>query len=65
MEYGIVPNLVNLRSASDAQNSPTPYAIFSLIYNGQLLADHQISRTHFRNVMRKLGKQLIVSTNDK
>jgi GNAT superfamily N-acetyltransferase len=55
-EYGIEPNVVDLQSASDAQNAPTPYAIFALIYDGQLLADHQISRTRFRNIMRKLGK---------
>jgi len=33
----------------------TPCAVFSVIYNGQLLADHQISRTRFRNIMKKLG----------
>ena len=55
-EYRIKPQVVDLRSASDAQNAPTPYAIFALIYDGQLLADHQISRTRFRNIMRKLGK---------
>jgi len=55
-EYRIVPNVVDLQSASDAQNAPTPYAIFALIYNGQLLADHQISRTRFRNIMKNLGK---------
>ena len=55
-EYRIKPHVVNLRSPSDAQNAPTPYAIFALIYDGQLLADHQISRTRFRNIMKKLGK---------
>ena len=52
-EYGIRPTVVDLESWSDAQNAPTPYAIFALIYNGRLLADHQISRTRFRNIMRK------------
>jgi len=52
-EYGIRPTVVNLESWSDAQNAPTPYAVFSLIYNGRLLADHQISRTRFRNIMNK------------
>jgi GNAT superfamily N-acetyltransferase len=50
-EYGIRPRVVDLESASDAQNAPTPYAIFAVIYNGRLLADHQISRTRFRNIM--------------
>ena len=52
-EYGIKPTVVDLKSWSDAQNAPTPYAIFALIYNGSLLADHQISRTRFRNIMSK------------
>ena len=28
--------------------------VFAVIYDGQLLADHQISRTRFRNIMNKL-----------
>jgi len=52
-EYNILPTVVDLKSWSDAQNAPTPYAIFALIYNGRLLADHQISRTRFRNIMNK------------
>jgi GNAT superfamily N-acetyltransferase len=54
-EYGLRPTVVDLESWSDAQNAPTPYAVFALIYNGRLLADHQISRTRFRNIMRQLG----------
>lgn len=52
-EYGMRPTVVDLESCSDAQNAPTPYAIFAVIYNGQLQADHQISRTRFRNIMSK------------
>jgi GNAT superfamily N-acetyltransferase len=53
-EYGIEPRVVELQSARDARNAPTPYAVFSLIYNGRVIADHQISRTRFRNLMRSL-----------
>jgi hypothetical protein len=52
-EYHIRPTVVDLESWSDAQDAPTPYAVFALIYNGRLLADHQISRTRFRNIMNK------------
>jgi GNAT superfamily N-acetyltransferase len=52
-EYGIRPTVVDLESWSDAQNAPTPYATFALIYDGRLLADHQISRTRFRNIMKR------------
>lgn len=55
-EYGITPSIVELESARGAQNAPTPYAVFSLIYNGRLLADHPISRTRFRNIMNRLSR---------
>jgi len=53
-EYGLTPNIIELKSCRDAQNAPTPYAIFAIIYDGRLLADHQISLTRFRNIMRSL-----------
>jgi L-amino acid N-acyltransferase YncA len=53
-EYQMRPKIVELESWQDAQNAPTPYATFSLIHNGRLLADHQISRTRFRNIMNRL-----------
>jgi hypothetical protein len=52
-EYGIAPTVVDLESAIDAQNAPTPYAVFAVIYNGRLVADHQISRARFRNIMNR------------
>lgn len=53
-EYGLAPRIVDLKSARQAQNAPTPYAVFAVIYNGRLLADHQISRTRFHNIMRQI-----------
>jgi len=53
-EYQLKPKVVDLATCEEAQNAPTPYAVFGLIYNGRLLADHQISRTRFRNIMNKL-----------
>ena len=53
-EYHIKPIVIDLKSWSDAQQAPTPYAVFALIHNGRLLADHQISRTRFRNIMNSL-----------
>jgi len=52
-EYQIEPTVIHLNSWRDAQQAPTPYAVFSVIYNGQLLAGHTISRTRFRNIMNK------------
>ena len=53
-EYGIKPRIVEIKTYREAQNAPTPYAVFAVIHNGRILADHQISRTRFRNIMNKL-----------
>ncbi|HTP68092.1 MAG TPA: GNAT family N-acetyltransferase [Dongiaceae bacterium] len=55
--YKMKLNVVELRSPRDAQNAPSPYAVFSLVYNGKLLADHPISRTRFCNIMNKVTKR--------
>lgn len=54
IEYHIKPTVIDLKSWGDAQQTPTPYAVFAVIHNGRVLADHQISRTRFRNIMNKL-----------
>ena len=53
-EYHLKPKVLELESWRDAQEAPTPYAVFALIYKGRVLADRQISRTRFRNIMNKL-----------
>ena len=55
-EYQIKPKTIELASWRDAQDAPTPYAVFALVYKGRVLADHQISRTRFRNIMNKLQR---------
>ena len=52
-EYGLDSRLITLRSHKDAQTAPTPYAVFSVLKNGRIVADHQISRTRFKNIVRK------------
>jgi hypothetical protein len=53
-DYGLDPRVVEIRTARQAQAAPTPYAGFALIRDGKLLADHPISLTRFRNIMRKM-----------
>jgi hypothetical protein len=53
-DYGIKPRIVEIKSHREAQNAPTPFAAFAVLHNGRILADHQISLTRFRNIMRKL-----------
>ena len=52
---GIRTRVVELKTAKQAQNAPSPYEIFNLVYNGKLIADHPISRARFDNIMRRIG----------
>lgn len=42
-----------LKTPEEAQNAPSMYATFNLIYNGKLLADRYISNTRFNNILKK------------
>jgi GNAT superfamily N-acetyltransferase len=53
-EYGIPANIRELNDCKEAQNAPSPYGIFSLVYNGKLLVDHPISKTRFMNIINKV-----------
>ncbi len=37
----------------EAQNGPSGFGTFSLLYNGKLLADHYISKTRFISIVKK------------
>ena len=52
-EFQLTPRHVILKSCRDARNAPTPYAVFSVILDGKVVSDHQISKTRFRNIMKK------------
>ncbi len=52
-EFRLEPKHVLLKSCQDARSAPTPYAVFSVILDGKVLSDHQISKTRFRNLMKK------------
>jgi hypothetical protein len=54
--YGIKANIIEMKDHKQAQNAPSPYAIFSLIYNGELLAFHPISNKRFMNIMDNVLK---------
>lgn len=56
-DYGLKARVVELKTHREAQGAPTPYAVFAIINNGHLLADHPISRTRFHNIMKKLRAQ--------
>lgn len=49
----IQARLVDLADAQAAQNAPSPFGTFCLIYEGEILSHHPISSTRFANIMRK------------
>jgi hypothetical protein len=50
---GLKLKVIELKNANDAQNGPSLYATFNLIYDGKLLADHYISARRFQNIINK------------
>ena len=50
---GIDLNVKQLKSPGEAQQSPSGYGTFSLIKDGKVLADHYISKTRFKNIIKK------------
>lgn len=54
---GLKLEVTEFKTAKQAQNAPSVYAVFNLVYNGKLLADHYISNTRFLNIINKEIKQ--------
>lgn len=54
---GLKLAVTELETAKQAQNAPSVYAVFNLVYDGKLLADHYISNTRFLNIIDKEIKQ--------
>jgi GNAT superfamily N-acetyltransferase len=52
-EHGLKVKVTVLRSAREAQDGPSYYGVFGLLWNGRLLSDHYVSRGRFRNILRK------------
>jgi hypothetical protein len=52
---GLEPKVVCIRIAKQSRELPTPYGVFTIIYNGKLIAERPVSGTRFKNIMRKLA----------
>jgi hypothetical protein len=52
-KYSIKAKIVELKTCKEAQNAPSAYGTFSIVFNGKLLADHPISNKRFMNIMNK------------
>ncbi len=49
----LTPTITELTTAEQAQNAPSLYGVFNLIYNGAVLADRYISITRFSTIIKK------------
>jgi N-acetylglutamate synthase-like GNAT family acetyltransferase len=54
---GVKVDVVELKTAEQAQAAPSIYAVFNLVNDGKLLSDHYISNTRFLNILSKELKQ--------
>ena len=54
---GLKPKVVRIRSAKASRELPTPYGVFSIIYDGRLIVERPVSGTRFTNIMLKRGTQ--------
>jgi hypothetical protein len=52
-EKGLDMKTKELKTPKQAQNAPSPYGVFNVVYNGKLLVDHYISATRFKNIIKK------------
>jgi GNAT superfamily N-acetyltransferase len=52
-EHGLELKATVLSTAREAQNTPSYYGIFNLMWNGRLLSDHYVSKGRFKNILRK------------
>jgi hypothetical protein len=53
---GLKTKVVRVRSAKESRELPTPYGIFSIVYDGKLIAERPISARRFTNIMWDLNR---------
>jgi L-amino acid N-acyltransferase YncA len=56
---GLKPKVVRVASAEASRELPTPYGVFSILYDGKLIAARPISATRFKNIMRRNPEQAV------
>ena len=53
-DFGLQLNVVTLKNHREAQGSPSPFGTFCIVYKGEVVAHHPISKTRFVNIMDKM-----------
>lgn len=55
-KFKLKTNLIDLKDAKAVQKTPCAFGSFGLLYNGEILSYHPISKTRFENIMKKIIK---------
>jgi GNAT superfamily N-acetyltransferase len=55
---GLKPKVVQVGSAKASRELPTPYGMFSIIYDGKLIADRPVGGTRFWLIMKKIRESV-------
>jgi GNAT superfamily N-acetyltransferase len=53
-QLGIEPKVAELKDCKDARKMPNPYGTYCMVYKGEIVADHPVSRARFCNIMKKI-----------
>jgi len=51
-ENGLELKITKLTTAREAQDAPSYYGVFNLLWNGRLLSDHYVSKGRFKNILK-------------
>jgi GNAT superfamily N-acetyltransferase len=54
---GMEPKVVRVRDAKASRELPTPYGVFSIIYEGTLIAGRPVSARRFASLMRTVSRR--------
>jgi len=52
-EFGIQAEVIDLSTRQDAQNSSCLFGTFCILYDGEVIAAHPISKIRFVRILRK------------
>jgi hypothetical protein len=52
-KFKIKADLIDLKDATAAQNTPCAFGSFCIVYDGEIISHHPISNTRFENIMNK------------
>ena len=61
---GVEPRVIRVESAKASRELPTPYGVFSILYDGKLIAGRPISATRFMSIMCRNAEQIRCSGDD-